>query len=300
MDFETYQQRATGTEQAAKDGPADETSEARARSELIVRLLGLAGEAGSAATVYKKHLRDGEAYEGWRSHMREELGDVLWYIASIASRLDLQLDDIAQANLAKTTSRWSPGENDQLDAGAPEDQQLPRVGAMEFRETVVDGKPTLRLYMDGQQIGDPLTDNSRNPDGYRFHDIFHLAYAVTLGWSPVMRQLLKRKRKYDEAIDDAEDGGRAIVTEEGLAGLAFAYATRHNGLDGITHIDNAFLDMISLMTGHLEVGVRSAADWEVAILEGHRLFRLLVEHGGGTVTFDADHKKLDFTAPQSA
>jgi hypothetical protein len=51
-----------------------------------------------------------------------------------------------------------------------------------------------RLY--GLNVGDPLTDNSHRPDGYRFHDVFHMSYAVHLGWSPVLRALLKLKRKY--------------------------------------------------------------------------------------------------------
>lgn len=292
MDFELFQEGAAATDQRDTEGPLD----ARER-ELLVRFLGLAGEAGSVASAYKKHVRDGTAFDGWRMQMREELGDLLWYIASIASRLDLQLADIAHAALDKTKSRWLPGDNDQLDSEAPPEQRLPRQGVLEFRQSIENGTPTVQIYMDGELVGAPLTDNSRNSDGYRFHDAFHLAYAVVLGWSPVLRSLLRRKRKYDHHIDEAEDGGRAIVTEEGVSAFAFAYASLHNRLEGIKRIDNTFLDSIVMMTRQLEVGVRGAGDWELAILEGHRIFRDLNDNGGGSITFDADSRLMTYTPP---
>jgi hypothetical protein len=44
--------------------------------------------------------------------------------------------------------------------------------------------------MNGVFIGDPLTDNIRDPDGYRFHDVFHFARAAILHWSPTFRALI--------------------------------------------------------------------------------------------------------------
>ncbi len=67
----------------------------------------------------------------------------------------------------------------------------------------------------GVYVGDRLTDNAIEPDDYRFHDVFHYAYVAVLGWSPVIRALLRRKRKSDPKLDDAEDGARAILIEEG-------------------------------------------------------------------------------------
>jgi len=40
------------------------------------------------------------------------------------------------------------------------------------------------LQWNGVFIGDPLTDNIADPDGYRFHDVFHFAYSAILHWSP--------------------------------------------------------------------------------------------------------------------
>lgn len=112
-----------------------------------------------------------------------------------------------------------------------------------------------------------------------------------------MRRNLGCKRKYDPSKDEAEDGGRAIVTEEGVSQYAFAYSQLLNNLEGVARLDFTVLDSITLMTRGFEVGVRTAADWERAILEGHRMFRELLKHGGGTVHFDAGRRELTFEAP---
>lgn len=65
--------------------------------------LGLNGEAGEVAEKVKKYIRDGGALP--RDALKRELGDILWYIAAMASELNLTLLDIAQENLAKLQSR---------------------------------------------------------------------------------------------------------------------------------------------------------------------------------------------------
>ena len=73
--------------------------------------LGLAGEAGEVAEHAKKAIRDdaGSITAERRSAMAKELGDVLWYVAQLASELELDLDEIAQANLQKLLSRQRRG-----------------------------------------------------------------------------------------------------------------------------------------------------------------------------------------------
>lgn len=298
MELDDYQQRAQAT---ARPQLRDTNQVGAETSPLVMYLLGLAGEAGSVDTVFKKHLRDGDAYRSWRMQLREELGDVLWYVAAIAAEAELTLDDIATANLHKTQSRWLPSANYQLDASAPPDERLPRSGTIEFRETINDdGRPEVTVWMENRQLGHPLTDNSVEEDGYRFHDAFHLAYAAILGWSPQLRKMLDCKRKSSPDIDNAEDGGRAIVTEEGLAHFVFAYGAQHDHFAGIDHLDQSLLDAIATMTSKFEVGARTASDWEHAILEGHRMFRELVVNHGGSVTFDADQRVVVFTPPAAA
>ena len=74
----------------------------------VVPLLGLAGEVGSLLTEYKKKFRDGDAYRVFRERISEELGDILWYTATVASRAGLDLASVAAGNLAKVRSRWMP------------------------------------------------------------------------------------------------------------------------------------------------------------------------------------------------
>lgn len=288
MDLNAYQATALETDVRPK----------RELEDTVVHLLGLAGEAGSVASEYKKHLRDGEAHGAWKERMAEELGDVLWYVAAIADRLELKLGDIATANLAKTKARWIPGIPSPLDSSFPENERLPRAGVYEFRAvtTAEAPRPSVDLFYNGLNVGDRLTDASDSPDGYRFHDIFHLAFATFLGWSPLTRSLLDRKRRSDPLVDENQDGGRAIVLEEGISALAFAYGAEHGLLSGIDHIDQSLLRAIESVCTNFEVSSRNAADWERAILGGFSVFRDLVAHDGGFVTFNADEGQLVFTA----
>jgi NTP pyrophosphatase (non-canonical NTP hydrolase) len=285
MKFRTFQEAARQTDQRQGTDLAD----------IAVHLLGMVGEAGSVATEYKKLLRDGPAHTAAKARIREELGDVLWYTSALATKLGLDLDDIARANLEKTRDRWLRTTADPFDDQYPLAEQLPRTGTFEFVTSVSDvGRPTVRVRHDGRWMGDPLTDNSHVNDGYRFHDVFHLAYAAVLGWSPVTRKLMGRKRKSDPEVDEAEDGGRAIVTEEGIALMAFAYAASHNYMDGVTRLDFPFLNVIKDVTAPYEVGVRTAADWEQAILTGFTAWRALRDNNGGTIILDSARRSLTF------
>lgn len=73
--------------------------------------LGLAGEAGEVAEHAKKAIRDHEGVvsDERRAAMSKELGDVLWYVAQLATELDLSLDDIAAQNIEKLLSRQQRG-----------------------------------------------------------------------------------------------------------------------------------------------------------------------------------------------
>src|SRR6478609_1057177 len=73
--------------------------------------LGLAGEAGEVAEHAKKAIRDdgGEVTSERRTALAKELGDVLWYVAQIATELELDLDEVAAGNLDKLLSRQRRG-----------------------------------------------------------------------------------------------------------------------------------------------------------------------------------------------
>ncbi len=286
MEFGEYQRRASDTDRAAGD---------EATTRLEIYLLGLAGEAGSVASEYKKRLRDGSAHARWKPRLAEELGDVLWYLSAIASEVDLNLESIAEQNLAKTRGRWLTAALEPLDVGFPADERLPRQGEYIFVPvTSRTNRPAVELWFEGERRGAVLTDAAQEADGYRFHDAFHLSYAALLGWSPVTRALLGRKRRSDPAVDENEDGGRAVVAEEGIAALVFGYAAQHQYLQNVTRLDQRLLDSIALLAATTEAKTRSAAQWEKAILDGFACFRALLEHGGGSVRFDADRGLLEF------
>jgi NTP pyrophosphatase (non-canonical NTP hydrolase) len=74
---------------------------------IVYPTLGLVNEAGELAGKVKKIFRDkgGEISPADRDALKFELGDVLWYLAQIATELDMSLDEIAQANIEKLSSR---------------------------------------------------------------------------------------------------------------------------------------------------------------------------------------------------
>lgn len=103
--------------------------------------------------------------------MSEELGDLLWYVANVASKFDLKLDEIAAANLAKVKARWATERAEPLcfDATLPEGERLPR--RFEVQLVDMDDKDCqrVRVSINGAPFGGELTDNAYDPDGYRFH-----------------------------------------------------------------------------------------------------------------------------------
>jgi NTP pyrophosphatase (non-canonical NTP hydrolase) len=87
------------------------TAEYPREAWLAYPALGLAGEAGEVAEHAKKAIRDdgGSISEERRAAMSKELGDVLWYVAQLASELGLELEDVARENLEKLSSRQERG-----------------------------------------------------------------------------------------------------------------------------------------------------------------------------------------------
>jgi NTP pyrophosphatase (non-canonical NTP hydrolase) len=87
------------------------TAEYPRQAWLTYPALGLAGEAGEVAEHAKKAIRDdgGLVTDERRQAMAKELGDVLWYVAQLASELGMELEEIAQANLEKLLSRQRRG-----------------------------------------------------------------------------------------------------------------------------------------------------------------------------------------------
>ena len=364
LDLGQYQMRARATSlhKPVQGGDA-----------ITTPMFGLIGETGEVVSELKKRAREGSAYVGFHDRLGEELGDLLWYVADLASKRKLDLAEldtgsnskgqidapdrwilpalslteqiahastaygellggrrtdrefdsalrdclsslmadlrhlasqhglslggIADANLRKIHRRWTmPKEAPPPDRTWPDAEQLPT--RFDARLTDQGGRVSIAFEIDGERIpsaADTLTDNAYDADGYRFHDVFHFAYAAVLGWSPVTRQLLRRKRKSDPRTDEVEDGGRAVAIEEGISAMVFAYAARHRMLEGVQIIDDSVLRTIKSMTEHLEVRVRTAAEWQNAIVQGFQAWRDVYASGGGSVRIDRDARTIRFS-----
>jgi NTP pyrophosphatase (non-canonical NTP hydrolase) len=96
MNFEEYQNEASATSHYP-----------RRLSNLEYPTLGLAGEAGEVANIVKKIQRDhdGILNDDIRAKLKDELGDVLWYISACADELGLTLAEIAEFNVQKLAKR---------------------------------------------------------------------------------------------------------------------------------------------------------------------------------------------------
>lgn len=78
---------------------------------LLYPVLGLCGECGELANKVKKIYRDSGGYPSIdeRAALIDELSDVMWYAAEIATQLGVDLSAVAKANLAKLASRANRG-----------------------------------------------------------------------------------------------------------------------------------------------------------------------------------------------
>ena len=74
---------------------------------LINSVMGLCGESGEAIDIVKKWLAQGHQLD--KEHLAKELGDIAWYLAEAATALDLNLEDILEANIEKLRKRYPEG-----------------------------------------------------------------------------------------------------------------------------------------------------------------------------------------------
>jgi NTP pyrophosphatase (non-canonical NTP hydrolase) len=365
-----------------------------ANADLGTPILGLFGEVGSLVAALKKKRREGPAFASYDAEVIEELGDVLWYLSTIASHAYLDLGELAQharsdlsvgserdANgdatfTAFQAKQWpSPGENDVLsrmtelaarsgelvqgfrtgcladrgalstglvailrsvadvanaasvdlnaaaranlekafsrwplersypplaDAHCVPDEQLPRSFEIFIEEQQVGGKTYVLQKRNAVIIGDRLTDNKTEKDDYRFHDVFHIAYAVHLGWSPVLRALFRVKRKSQPELDESEDGARAILIEEGIATFVFGRALERGLFAGLTHLDYGLLKLVQDFARGFEPERCALWQWERAILDGFSVFREFKRYRRGFIKANLVEHTLSFEAAGQA
>lgn len=96
MDLNEYQQKCLRT-----------TNATPTMERLTISGLGIAGEAGEVADLIKKVVGHGHDLD--HDKLVKELGDVLWYVADLASTIGVTLNDVAEINVAKLAARYPDG-----------------------------------------------------------------------------------------------------------------------------------------------------------------------------------------------
>ncbi len=252
-------------------------------------LLVLAGEAGDLA----KRFAVG-AYCENPDALRGDLIRFVRPLGAAAAAAEVSLDDAAALNIAKCEDRW-PTERrcpDPTDTALHVDEQLPRKMRVLIYEREVNGTKFVFQKAGGVLLGDRLTDNHLPPDDYRFHDVFHLAHAAVLGWSPTTRALLKIKRKSQKAIDENEDGARANLIEEGLTTWIFETAKQHRFFANTPKLGLDLLKDVKRFVRGYEAEKLPMWLWELAIIHGYAVFRELQASRSGVVLTDMDERRI--------
>ncbi len=226
------------------------------------------------------------------------LVEIFLAIIQAAECADVELEEAIKRNGQKILSRYPIKKTyaPLFDVKFDSDEQIPRIIEMEITEKLIKDKLFVIQKCSGIKIGDRLTDNKTEHDDYRFHDVFHLAYAAILGWSPVIRSLFKVKRKSNPEIDENEDGARAILIEEGVATWVFNHGLQLNNYAELKSLDYGLLKAVSALVKGYEVEKCPLWQWEEAILGGFKIFRFLKEHRSGLVTADLNTRKIKVEA----
>lgn len=91
---------------AAYQQAARKTAFCPPEHKITYATMGLAGEAGELANKVKKLMRGDSNRAELLAGIRAEMGDILWYLATLADDLDAELGDIAGENIAKLQDRF--------------------------------------------------------------------------------------------------------------------------------------------------------------------------------------------------
>lgn len=223
------------------------------------------------------------------------INETLDCLQDLSQLIGSSISEIAKAGIDKTLAYWSGFQNfpaRQYDNKYPIYEQLPRQFSVEF-QSISEGKAVI-MMMNGLAIGDRLTDNSNDDDGYRFHDVFHITGVAMLGWSPVFRRILKLKRKSIPRTDEVQDGARAAIVEEAVINHIFDYARGCKFLEGMRRVDLDLIKRVKKLVRGYEVEECEPWEWNMCILKSYEIFRALKKQGGGRLIVDAEKRSIDF------
>lgn len=277
---------------AQPDLPEADDSPTPAFEETLLRLAGAVGQLVSG--VQESGLLDDKAA------VKAALSSIFCELVHAADEASVSLDKAARHNLEKTADRWPEKKiyPQPFDEHIDPAEQLPRSLTVEIFEREVGGKTYVYQRCNEINIGDRLTDNAVTADDYRFHDVFHYAYAAVLTWSPVTRTLFRLKRKSVPALDDGEDGARAILTEEGVSAWIFEFARKLDWFSGMKpgELSLDLLKSVRRFVGPYEIKEAPLWLWEEAILAGYGAFRFLREQRRARLRLDINKRQLTWEA----
>lgn len=239
----------------------------------------------------------------------DALGEIVWHLSALASLYKLTLSDILSLTVEKARFR-----NPENTPGPRHESKNPAERFPDhFEVHFVDqgGERSNMYWIQGdrvvQKLGATLTDNDYDGDGYRFHDVLHIALAVHLAWSPNLRAFMGLKRRSVKKTDEIEDGGRAKILEEAVV---LEIHRRAEELDGYFReakeeiqgspynypgsLNFEFLRRLhELCRGH-EVYQNPKQNWEDAIRTGYDCYHKLRSASGGIVAVDMTARTLTF------
>ena len=231
-----------------------------------------------------------------KERVSELLNNIFVFLSVVAARYGMTLSEIADHAIQKNDQYWGEPsraarcfDNARSDS-YPHYERLPRKFAIDFREISRKGrKPELIISMNDVQLGDRLTDNTHDISGYRYHDVFHMAAAAFLGWSPVFRRMLKRKRKSNPTVDEVEDGARAAIIEEAIVSQVFRYGEKIK-FRSVESVDEDLIKLIMEMAKDYECSAFEGKDWKLFVRKSIELFGKVKDGYVGKIHFDADQR----------
>lgn len=240
----------------------------------------------------------------------DALGEIVWHLAALSSIYDLKLSEVVAITQEKSKFRNPqnlPGPRHKT--GKKKGEHFPDQFEVHF---IDDGQDRTHMHwVQGDvvlmRLGAPLTDNNHDGDGYRFHDVMHVAFVVFLGWSPNLRSFMGLKRKSKPKTDEVEDGGRAKILEEAvileihLQAKAFEDYLRQAGENAPgspyayeSALSFGFLRRLRELTKGHEVYANPKQDWEDAIREGYANYHKLRNANGGIIEIDMVARQMKF------
>ena len=110
-DMDIYQLKALKYDVFFRERKSRLTYKDEITDSMIEKALGLTGEAGEVAEIIKKSIRDkgGRLTREDKEALKKELGDVLWYIATLSISFGFSLGKVAKDNMDKLESRLNRG-----------------------------------------------------------------------------------------------------------------------------------------------------------------------------------------------